>query len=182
MTLLRGDAMKTLEKAPGFENLKSIDGRNYDMSDFSEPILVIIFSCNHCPYVVAYESRIKAIQAKYRDQGVRIIAINSNDAVRYPTDNYEAMCARAKTENFNFDYLVDEDQSVARGFGASNTPHVFVLDKERALQYSGRIDNSWDDESRADTKDLENALDALLANKTPACTSTLPVGCSIKWK
>ncbi len=174
--------MRLLEKAPSFVGLKSIDGKLYGMSDYSEPVLVIIFSCNHCPYVVAYESRIKAIQAKYGDQGVRVIAINSNDAIAYPADNYEAMCIRAKEQNFNFDYLVDEDQSVARGFGASNTPHVFVLDKDRVLRYSGRIDNSWDDESRVHTKDLENTLDALLANQAPTCTSTLPVGCSIKWK
>lgn len=162
--------------------LKAVDGKVYQLADFKENVLVVIFSCNHCPYVVAYEDRIIAIQSDHAAKGVRVVAINSNDPVKYPGDSFEKMVERAKEKKFNFAYLHDADQSVARAFGATNTPHVFVLDEKRALRYTGRIDDSWDRPEKVKARDLRNALDALLAGASPQRTSTLPVGCSIKWK
>lgn len=175
-------ALQLGQTAPDFKNLKNVDGQTKSLSDFSEKILVLIFSCNHCPYVVAYEDRYLALQNDYAAKGVRLIAINANDAVKYPDDSFEKMQVRAREKKYNFPYLHDADQSVARAFGATNTPHAFVLDEKRTLRYVGRIDDSWDRPARAKSHDLRNALDALLAGRDPKPASTLPVGCSIKWK
>ncbi len=175
-------ALQLGQTANSFGPLKSADGNIYGLSDFLEKLLVVIFSCNHCPYVVAYEERIKALQSDYAARGVRVIAINANDAVKYPDDSFEKMIVRAQEKHFNFAYLHDADQSVARAFGATNTPHAFVLDEKRALRYVGRIDDSWDRPERVKQHDLRKALDALLSGETPKPASTLPVGCSIKWK
>lgn len=168
--------------AQSFGPLKSVDGKSYGLSDFSEKVLVIIFSCNHCPYVKAYEDRYVALQRDYVSKGVKVIAVNSNDSVKYPDDSFEKMQARAKEKGYNFPYLHDADQSVARAFGATNTPHVFVLDEKRTLRYVGRIDDCWDRPERAKQHDLRDALNALLNGQAPKPASTLPVGCSIKWK
>lgn len=175
-------ALQIGQTAKDFGPLKAADGKAYGLGDFKEKILVIIFSCNHCPYVVAYEDRIIAFQDDYASKGVKVAAINSNDSVKYPDDSFEKMAARAKDKKFNFTYLHDADQSVARAFGATNTPHVFVLDEKRALRYVGRIDDSWDRPEKAKQHDLRNAVDALLSGKEPKPASTLPVGCSVKWK
>ena len=175
-------AVQVGEKAPEFSKLKGIDNKKHSLSDFKEKILVMIFSCNHCPYVKAYEGRYKKIQSDYESQDVRLIAINSNDAVKYPEDSFENMIKRAKEKDYNFPYLYDEDQSVAKSFGATNTPHVFVLDESRKLRYTGRIDDNWEDENQVKEEDLRGVLDALLKSQDPSVTSTLPVGCSVKWK
>ena len=127
-------ALQIGQTAQVFLNLKGVDGKTHGLSDFGEKLLVVIFSCNHCPYVVAYEDRMIAIQDDYASKGVRLIAINSNDAVKYPDDSFEKMKVRAREKGYNFPYLHDADQSVARAFGATNTPHVFVLDEKRALR------------------------------------------------
>ncbi len=171
------------EKGLTFKDLKGVDGKLYSMEDFSDaPVLVVIFSCNHCPYVRAYEDRYVKIQGDYRNRGVRFVAINANDDVKYPEDSFDKMVKRAKEENYNFPYLRDGDQSVARSFGATNTPHVFVFDGARVLRYSGRIDDNWERLDRVRSHDLRNVLDALLEGKAPPVTTTLPVGCSVKWK
>jgi len=167
----------------GFENLKGVDGQNYSFGDFSDAkVLVVIFSCNHCPYVIAYENRYVSIQKDYSAKGVRFVAINANDDVKYPEDGFEKMIERAKSKHYNFPYLRDEDQAVAMKFGATNTPHVFVFDQKRVLKYSGRIDDNWENPDRVMTHDLRNVLDALIQGKEPPVSTTLPVGCSIKWK
>lgn len=175
-------ALQIGQSAQEFGPLKAADGKVYGLSDLKEKILVVIFSCNHCPYVVAYEDRIIALQADYAAKGVRVVAINSNDSVKYPGDSFEKMVTRAQEKKFNFSYLHDADQSVARAFGATNTPHVFVLDEKRALRYVGRIDDSWDRPDKVKSRDLRSALDALLEGREPKPASTLPVGCSVKWK
>ena len=175
-------ALQIGQTANSFGPLKAADGKSYGLADFKEKLLVVIFSCNHCPYVVAYEDRIIAVQGEYAAKGVRVVAINSNDSVKYPDDGFEKMKVRAAEKKFNFSYLHDADQAVARAFGATNTPHVFVLDEKRTLQYVGRIDDSWDRPERVKQRDLRNALDALLSGQAPQPSSTLPVGCSIKWK
>lgn len=167
---------------PETVGMKSVDGKLVSLSQLNDKILVVIFSCNHCPYVQAYEKRYIALQSKYASKGVKIVAVNSNDAERYPADSFENMVIRSKEQGYNFDYLHDSDQSAAKAFGATNTPHVFLFDEQRILRYTGRIDDSWDDESRVRRRDLESALDQVLIGVTVDNASTLPVGCSIKWK
>jgi len=169
-----------------------VDGRNYKLGDFAKAdVLVLIFTCNHCPTAQAYEKRIKKLTADYKKKGVAIVAISPNDprAVRLDELGYSDMSdfliemrIRARDRKFNFPYLYDEDQSVAKAFNATNTPHVFVLDEKRSLRYSGRIDDNWENPKNVSEKDLKIALDSLLEGREPVFTSTLPVGCSIKWK
>lgn len=175
--------LKTLEigaEAPQFSNLLGIDGKRYSLKDFQKPILVIIFSCNHCPYVHAYEDRMVAIAGDFMQKGVQLIAINSNDDKTYPEDSYEKMVERAKKKGFNFPYLRDRDQRVATAYGAVCTPHVFAFDTERKLRYQGRIDDSKDPRTVA-SHDLRNALDDLTAGTEVRTPRTRPFGCSIKW-
>ena len=176
-------AVQVGQQGINFQNLKGTDGKSHSLEDYASfPILVVIFSCNHCPYVKAYENRYIQIQKDYESKGVRLIAINANDVVNYPDDSFDNMVRRVKEKQYNFPYLFDEDQSVARAFGATNTPHVFVFDQSRALRYTGRIDNNWEHAEKVSSHDLKNALDDLLAGKDIATSSTLPVGCSVKWK
>jgi len=163
-------------------HLKSVDGKQYRLGDFADKkALVVVFSCNHCPYVQAYEDRMVNLQRAYSTRGVTLIAINSNDDHDYPEDSYEKMIERSKEKAFNFPYLRDETQDVARKYGAICTPHVFAFDHDRTLQYKGRID---DNRNPPDVKtlDLANALDSILAGKKPTVQETRPFGCSIKWK
>jgi len=169
------------EKAPDFRDLLGADGKRYSLSSFRDkPILVVIFSCNHCPYVKAYEDRMVAIQRDYAEKGVLLIAINSNDDRRYPEDSYAEMTRRAREKRFNFPYLRDEDQSVVEAYGGVCTPHVFAFDSGRLLRYRGRIDDSRDPSSIMN-HDLRNALDDLLASREVRVAETKPFGCSIKW-
>lgn len=169
------------KKAPDFGELKATDGKMYSLSSFDKkPTLVIIFSCNHCPYVQAYEDRMVKIQSDYSNKGVQLIAINSNDDRTYPEDSYENMVKRAKEKHFNFVYLRDEDQKVVDAYGAICTPHVFVFDPERKLRYRGRIDDSKDP-SKVSSHDLRNALDDIVAGRRVRVPDTRPFGCSIKW-
>lgn len=178
-------ATKTLKigsQIPSF-SLPAIDGKNYSLESFKNKMVVaVIFSCNHCPYVQAYENRIIEIQRDYKSRGVEIIAINSNDAEKYPEDSFEEMKKRAAEKNFNFLYLRDEDQSVARSFDAAHTPEIFVFNKERKLVYHGKIDDNWQDEKKVKMKYLRNALDELLEGKKVSIPETYSVGCTIKWK
>jgi peroxiredoxin len=162
--------------------LPGVDGREHSLEDYAAaPALALIWSCNHCPYVRAWEGRMVEIQRDYGARGVRVIAINSNDADRHPDDSFEAMLARAESEGFNFDYLHDEDQSVARAYEPARTPEVFLFGPDRRLAYHGAIDDSRDDRAVQENY-LRNALDAVLAGREPPVADTPPVGCSVKWK
>jgi thiol-disulfide isomerase/thioredoxin len=175
-TLHIGDAM------PPIFNLHAVDGKNYSTTDFTSEILVIVFSCNHCPYVQAYEERMIAFQQEYASKGVQLVAINSNDEVNYPDDNFENMVKRAKMKAFNFIYLRDANQSVAESFGATHTPQFFVFDKERKLCYSGKMDDSWKDAQAVKENYLRDAVNELLAGKEVTVKETYSIGCTIKWK
>jgi len=167
--------------APGFSDLKGADGRPYSLRSFDgKPVLVVMFTCNHCPYSQAYEDRIVAIQRDYAGKGVQLVAINSNDDQKYPEDGYPQMVKRAKEKSFNFPYLRDQDQSAAEAYGAVCTPHVFAFDRDRKLRYRGRIDDSKDP-SRVTTNDLREALDDLVDGRSVRQADTRPFGCSIKW-
>ena len=167
-------------KAPDFD-LLGVDGRRYSLASFgSRPVLVIIFSCNHCHYVVAYEDRMVSIQRDYEAKGVQLVAINSNDEKEYPEDGFPQMVRRAREKGFNFPYLRDDAQTAVTAYGAVCTPHVFVFVDTRALRYSGRIDDSKDP-AKVASPDLRNALDDLVAGVAVRAPDTRPFGCSIKW-
>lgn len=166
--------------------LKNVDGKMVSMSDYPNAKgFIVTFTCNHCPYAIAYEDRIIALNNKYAAKGYPVIAINPNDAKNYPDDSYENMQFRAKNKAFTFPYLYDETQEVAKRYGALRTPHVFVLQKENgklSVKYIGAIDDNYEDASAVKEKYVEEAVNALLVNKPVKTTSTKAIGCSIKWK
>jgi peroxiredoxin len=168
--------------APDF-SLPGTDGKIYRLADFAQaPVLVICFTCNHCPYVIGNESREKAFIAKYQPRGVAYVAINSNDVNAYANDDFPHMVERAKTLGFTWPYLHDESQAVAKAYGAIKTPHYFVFDQARHLRYVGRMDNSPRDASMSKTSELADAVDALLAGKPVPMPATEAIGCTVKWK
>jgi peroxiredoxin len=146
------------------------------------PATVVVFTCNHCPYALAWHERIVEVARDYAGRGVRTLAINPNDAERYPRDSPEAMRERVRRGDFDgVPYLHDESQGVARAYDAKTTPDVFVLDPDGALRYRGAPDADYEDPSQ-NAAWLREALDAVLAGRAPATAETEPVGCSIKWK
>lgn len=181
-------------KAPRYEigdlvsdfKLKNVDGKMISLSDYKAGKgVIIIFDCNTCPYSRAYNDRIIDLNKKYASQGFPVITINPNDPELSPGDSFSEMAAQAEKKNYSFPYLVDETQQVARSFGASNTPHVFVLKKEAKdfkVAYIGTIDNNSRDASAANKKYVEEAVNALLENKPVPTTRTKAIGCGIKWK
>ena len=154
------------------------------LADFPETKgFIVVFTCNHCPVATAYEDRIIAIDRKYRAQGYPVIAINPNDPVAQPEDGFEKMQERAKSKSYPFPYLLDVGQNIYPRFGATRTPHAFVLRREGndlVVQYIGAIDNNADDPEAVTTRYLERAVDALLAGQLPDPAVTKAVGCSIK--
>ncbi len=170
------------DSCPDF-NLIAVDKKEYSLESFSDKkILIIIFSCNHCPYVQAYEDRIKEIQTEYASRGLKIAAVNSNDVTQYEDDSFDAMVERARSKVFNFHYLHDADQSVAEAFGATHTPEIFVFDDERKLAYHGKIDDNWKEPEKVKSNYLRDALDELLEKKEISVPETFSIGCTIKWK
>jgi peroxiredoxin len=173
-------ALSLGQRAPDFD-LPGVGGKRYSLASFSaKPVLVIMFWCNHCPYVKAYEDRAVSIQKDYAEKGVQFVAINSNDEKAYPEDSFAEMVKRAKEKGFNFPYLRDEKQEAVTAYGAVCTPHVFAFDKSRVLRYRGRIDDSKDP-SHVTSPDLRNALDDLIKGAAVRVPDTKPFGCSIKW-
>ena len=173
--------VKIGDAAPAF-NLPGVDGKNYSLVSFSDKkILVVIFTCNHCPYVQGWEDRFISIQKDYGASGVQVIGINSNETKNYPEDSFEKMVIRSREKKYNFVYLRDEDQKVARAFDAACTPEVYVFDEKRKLQYHGRVDDNYKDEKAVTSPDLRNALDDLLAGRPVKMAQTPAMGCSIKW-
>ena len=164
-------------------NLKNVDGKNVSLSNVKDTKgYIVVFTCNHCPFSVMYEDRIKELDKLYKAKGYPVIAINSNDVKKVPEDSYEEMVKRAKKEKFSFPYLYDESQEVAKAFGATRTPHVFLLDKTLKVKYIGAIDDDAENEKKGKTKYVENAINSLLAGKEPEVKETKAIGCTIKWK
>lgn len=163
--------------------LPGVDGKDYGLEDFSDrKVVVVMFSCNHCPTVKAYEGRFIELQHEYEEKGVALIAINPNDDKQYPEDSFENMKIRAREKSFNFPYLRDESQKVAKAYGAERTPEVFVFDKERILRYHGRIDDNVHEPNQVHQRYLRDAIDALLEGKEVPLEETEPIGCTVKWK
>jgi peroxiredoxin len=163
--------------------LPAVDGRSYGRDDFATaPVLVVMFICNHCPYVKAVEDRLIELNRQYGPRGVQFVGVCSNDAVSYPDDAFDALAERWRTKGYGFPYLHDESQAVARAFGAVCTPDIYVYDRDRQLAYRGRIDDSWKDPGKVTRHELAEALDALLAGRRPAADQKPTLGCSIKWR
>ena len=169
--------------SPAIEfDLPGVDGKNYMLRYFHDrEIIVVIFTCNHCPYAQAYEGRLIAL-AKEFSKNAAFFAINSNDASKYPQDSFDNMKARAKEKSFPYPYLHDESQNVARTYGALVTPHCFVFDKSGRLAYQGGVDNNWENPAAATANYLRDALSELTAGKAVTRKTAPVIGCSIKWK
>ncbi len=174
-------ALELLAPCPAFD-LPGTDDKNHTLAGLTGKLVVLIVSCNHCPYVMAYEPRIVALATEYQARGVAFVAVNANDATRYPDDGMQAMKLRAKERGFPFPYLRDDSQALVRALGARFTPEVYVFDAARKLRYHGRIDDNHRDLGKVTSHDLRNALDALLAGKDPPVAETTAFGCSVKWK
>lgn len=166
--------------------LKNIDGKMVSLSDFKKAKgFIVVFTCNHCPYAKKYEDRIVALDKKYKDAGYPVIAINPNDPNVQPEDGFQQMITRAKEKGFTFPYLVDEGQKVYPQYGATKTPHVFILQKEgkkNIVKYIGAIDNNYDDPNDVSEHYVQDAMDALLSGKPVAKAKTVAIGCTIKVK
>jgi peroxiredoxin len=172
--------------APAFD-LPGVDGRNYSLADFADArLLVVVFSCNHCPYVIGSEDRMIAFALKYAPHGVRMVAINSNESEQHPTDSFEHMVERAKAKGFPFPYVHDATQEIALAYGALRTPHYYVFAKNAGgtwtLRYTGRMDDNPRNPGMEKTHELSNAVDDLLAGREPRVAVTNPIGCNVKWK
>lgn len=167
--------------APAFD-LLGTDGQSYALDDFADsPVLVIFFTCNHCPYVVNSDEVTRRTAEAYGPRGVRFVAINANSANTYPEDSFEGMTARMAEHAFPWVYLHDESQATARAYGALRTPHFFVFDQGRRLVYTGRAIDAPRDPSKATVNDLERALDEVLAGRPVSTPMTNPIGCNVKW-
>ncbi|MBF0310034.1 MAG: thioredoxin family protein [Magnetococcales bacterium] len=164
-------------------SLPGVDGRTWSLSDFSqEAVLVVMFICNHCPYVQAIEERLIRLARELQPRGARFVGINSNDTVAYPEDSFDNMKKRAKQKGYPFLYLLDATQEVARSYGAVCTPDFFVYDSQRTLRYRGRLDDSPRNEDAVTRQEMREAILALLEGKTVAEPQNPAMGCSMKWK
>jgi len=162
--------------------LPSVDGQTVDSSAIRDNALVVIFTCNHCPYAQAYEDRIIELWRKYGKSGAAFVLISSNDATDYPDDSFAEMKVRAEQKAFPFPYCYDESQEVAKSFGALCTPHCFVFDAERKLRYKGRVDDNWKEPEKVTERNLSDAIKAVIAGQKPPKEEANAIGCSIKWK
>jgi peroxiredoxin len=176
---------KVGDKAADFK-LKNINDKMVSMADYKDAKgIIVVFTCNHCPYAKKYESRIMDLDKKYKSKGFPVVAISPNDPGVEPEDSFEKMQARAKEKGYSFPYLIDETQNVTKEYGATKTPHVYLLQKEKdgyVVKYIGAIDDNTDDASAVKEKYVENAINNILAGKPVNPDNTKAIGCGIKWK
>jgi len=169
-------------RAPDFK-LPATDGKTYALGDFaSDPVLVVFFTCNHCPYVIGSDESTRRTAEKFAPRGVRFVAINSNSKNTYAEDDFPHMVERMREEKFPWTYLHDPTQDAARSYGALRTPHFYVFDRERRLVYTGRAVDNPRQAERSKTHDLERALEEHLAGKPVTTPVTNPIGCNVKWE
>ncbi|MBP1166463.1 MULTISPECIES: thioredoxin family protein [unclassified Chryseobacterium] len=182
---ISGKGYEVGDEAADFK-LKNIDGKMVSLSDFKNAKgFIVVFTCNHCPYAKKYEDRIVELDKKYKDQGYPVIAINPNDPNVQPEDGYQQMIERAKQKGFTFPYLVDEGQKIYPQYGATKTPHVFVLKKENGkniVKYIGAIDNNYDNPNDVSEYYAQDAVNALIKGEPVKMTKTVAIGCTIKVK
>ena len=177
MALSIGDSLKPFQ-------LKNIDGTSVSSEDLLKgaQAAAVVFWCNHCPYVLAWEERMVELGRTYGERGVAFVLINANNPLKYPEDDFPGMVQRHSEQAYPFPYLHDETQETARAFSAERTPEVFLFDSKGILGYHGRIDDNYEDPGAVRSSDLKNAIEALLAGEEPQTPETPPVGCTIKWK
>jgi len=176
------DGYEVGDKAADF-NLKNIDGKMFSLADIEGAKgYIVTFTCNHCPYAIMYEDRLIELHNKYAPLGYPVVAINPNDPSVQPADSFDEMIVRAKEKEFPFVYLFDEGQKVYPSYGATKTPHVFLLDNEMTVKYIGAIDDSPRDAAGVEVKYLENAIASLQKGENPSPSTTKAIGCSIKSK
>ncbi len=170
-------------RAPDF-SLKATDGKTYGLADFKgKKAILVIFMCNHCPYVVPKMDYFVELQERYEDEGLQVIAINSNDTVNYPEDSFDKMKEYAERYGFNFPYLFDETQETAKAYGAECTPDPFLLDSDLKLIYHGRFDDAHGKaHQKGKTSEMEDAIKQLIAGQEVTVESLPSCGCNIKWK
>jgi len=167
---------------PNF-NLPGVDGNEHSLESYAaSKILLVGFTCNHCPYVQAYEQRLNQLAREYSSKGVSFVCINANDEINYPDDSFEQMKIRAKKLDFHFDYLRDETQAVAKSFNAACTPEFYIYDQNRKLCYHGRLDDNQQNPEAVKHQYIKEALDDLLNSRPVQTTQTSAIGCGIKWK
>lgn len=172
---------KVGDKAADFE-LKDISGEMVSMADFKNVEgYIVVFTCNHCPFAVLYEDRIIELQKNYGKE-FPVIAIQPNDVEAYPSDSYDKMKERAKEKGFNFNYVWDENQEVAKRFGATRTPHFFLLDKNKVVRYIGALDDNPRDPKAVKKTYIEDAIKSIKEGQDVSTTETKAIGCTIKWK
>ena len=196
-TSIKNDKMpenQNISSAKGYEigdeatdfKLKNIDGKMVSLSDFkSAKGFIVVFTCNHCPYAKKYEDRIIELDKKYKSQGYPVIAINPNDPSVQPEDGYKQMIDRAKQKGFTFPYLVDEGQKIFPQYGATKTPHVFLLQKENGkniVKYIGAIDNNYENPNDVSEYYVQDAVNSLIKNEPIKMTKTVAIGCTVKVK
>lgn len=182
MSFTNPTGYKVGDKATDFK-LKSVDNKMYSMADYKDAKgFIVVFTCNHCPFAVKYEDRIIDLAKKYKSKGYVLLAINPNDPAAQPEDSFELMQKRAKEKKFTFPYLFDEGQKIYPQYGATKTPHVFLLDKNLVVKYIGAIDDNVEDASQVKEKYLENAIAALEKGEEPTPNTTKAIGCTIKVK
>ena len=185
MALLTAQPLKIGDKAPAF-SLKGVDGKTVSLSDYNdEKGVILIFTCNTCPYVVAYQDRIIALHNEFAPKGYPVVTINPNDPVQSKGDSFEDMKVRAEEKLFPFPYLFDEQQTISPAYGASRTPEVFILKKtgnDFVVAYTGTIDDNSNDENAVQEKYVDSAVNALLAGENPDPVTTKAIGCGIKLK
>lgn len=170
------------DKAEDF-SLRNVDGRMVSLADYPDAKgFIIVFTCNHCPYAQLYEQRIIDLHRRYNAKGFPVIAINPNDPSIVPDDSFAEMKRVAQQNNYPFVYLFDSTQTVFPKFGASRTPHVFILDKNLVVRYIGAIDDNHEEPESVKEKYLENAIESLRAGKDVATAETKAIGCTIKWR
>jgi peroxiredoxin len=173
------DELKIGDAAPSFQNLIGVDSKKHGLDDYKDAkLVVLVFTCNHCPVAQAYEDRLVALQKAFKSKGVQLVAVNCN---KIPPDRLDEMKKRAKEKSFNFPYLYDASQKTGHRYGATVTPHVFVLDKDRKIAYMGAVDDNMA-AAKVKTAYLRNALDALLGDQKPPEAVTKQFGCSIKYE
>ena len=182
MALLNSEKIELGTPIPDF-NLPSVDGETYNLESFRDKkFLVVMFICNHCPYVQAVEDRIIHLSREYSGVGVQVVGICSNDPTDYPDDRPEKLLERWREKEYAFPYLIDASQQVAKDFGAVCTPDVYVYDSNRRLAYHGRIDDNWKEPEKVTRRELREAIERMLAGEKPSNWQQPSMGCSIKWE
>jgi len=180
MALTESTMVKLGSEAPYF-NLPNTDGENISIEHFKAEVLVVIFTCNHCPYAKAVEDRLIELGNNYR-KTVDFVLISSNDAENYPADSPEKMAEQARNKGYPFPYLFDETQEIAKAYSAVCTPDIFLYNNERKLEYRGRLDDNWQNPNQVEREELKMAIEAILNGKEIDFEQIPSMGCNIKWK